>query len=48
MYCRRGEWGKEELMTEYLGNKLLLAKDDDAWHVAATMGNTESLKEIWK
>jgi hypothetical protein len=45
------EWGKEELTTEELSNKLLLDKDDkqnNAWSVAGMMGNTESLEKIWK
>jgi endo-1,4-beta-D-glucanase Y len=46
------EWGKEELTTEELSNKLLLAKDDkqnkNAWHSAGIMGNTESLEKICK
>ena len=45
------EWGKEQLTTEELSNRLLSAKDDkqkNAWQLAAMVGNTESLQKIWE
>ena len=44
------EWGKEELTTEELSNKLLLAKEDkqkkSASHEAGMVGNKESLEKV--
>jgi len=47
---KQWEWAKQELTTEELHNRILLAtdvKERTAWHEVIERGNTELIKEIW-
>ena len=45
------QWAKENMTTDEIRNKLLLATDSDGenvWHVAAKMGELDLLQEMWE